>query len=158
MAAAERETAPEVRAAPPARPEDAQRPTAAPRMRPAQRRAPAEPVNATPPSVTAPPVATPPPAPALTSSAELELLKRARSALRSGAGAQALELLDQHERERAGNGLEAEATLLRIETLSALGRRDEASQLATSFVATHPNNTLGDRARSFIHQPPSGTP
>ncbi|MEY2934364.1 MAG: hypothetical protein RL033_5113, partial [Pseudomonadota bacterium] len=41
--------------------------------------------------------------------AELELLKRARSALRSGDGAQALELLEQREREHTRNGLDAEA-------------------------------------------------
>lgn len=81
---------------------------------------------------------------------ELELLKRARAALRSGDGGQALELLDLHARERANNGLEAEATLLRIEALAALGRHGDASALAARFVRDNPNSALGDRAKSFI--------
>lgn len=77
-------------------------------------------------------------------------MERARTALRSGNGAQALELLDRHARERSGTALEAEATLLRIETLAALGRRSEASELAARFVRESPNSALGDRAKSFI--------
>ena len=82
--------------------------------------------------------------------AELDLLKRARTALRSGDGGQALELLGQRAREHTGNGLDAEATLLRIEALAALGRQGEASELATRFVRENPNSALGDRAKSFI--------
>lgn len=80
--------------------------------------------------------------------AELELLKQARTALRSGNGTRAIELLDR--RERGGSELEAEATLLRIEALSSLGRRREASDLAVAFVKANPNSALGDRAKSFI--------
>ncbi|MEY2936151.1 MAG: hypothetical protein RL033_6900, partial [Pseudomonadota bacterium] len=83
---------------------------------------------------------------------ELELLKRARSALRSGDGAQALELLEQREREHTRNGLDAEATLLRIETLTALGKPSDASDLATRFLRENPNSALGDRAKSFIRR------
>jgi len=140
--------------------------------RPPPRRALAEPVvdaprSAAPPAAapqraetptTTTPAAASPRAQPLTLSAELDLLKRARAALRSGAGEQALGLLDQHSHERGGNGLDAEATLLRIEALSALGRQDEASQLATRFVAANPNNALGDRARSFIRRAQPGTP
>ena len=85
---------------------------------------------------------------------ELGLLKDAREALRSGRGARALALLDRYERERASSGLAAEATLLRIETLDALGRRRESSELARRFVLENPNSALGDRAKSFI----DGTP
>jgi hypothetical protein len=93
-------------------------------------------------------------APALTLLDEIELLKRARSALRAGDGAGALVLLDRHERERAGDSLTAEATLLRIEVLAALGRKPAASELAQRFVRSNPNHALSDRARSFI----GGTP
>jgi hypothetical protein len=88
--------------------------------------------------------------------AELDLLKRARSALRSGEGGQALELLEQRERAHTSNGLDAEATLLRIETLAALGKPGAASELATRFVRENPNSTLGDRAKSFIRNSAPG--
>jgi len=78
------------------------------------------------------------------------LLKDARASLRSGHARRALDLLERHARERAGSSIEAEATLLRIEALSALGRTRDASQLATRFVRANPNSALGDRARSFI--------
>ncbi|MET0413845.1 MAG: hypothetical protein ABW217_21225 [Polyangiaceae bacterium] len=96
----------------------------------------------------------PPPAPRLTLLDEIELLKRARSAQRAGEGARALALLDRYERERAGESLIAEATLLRIEVLAALGRKAAASELAQRFVRDNPNHALSDRARSFI----GGTP
>jgi hypothetical protein len=86
---------------------------------------------------------------------ELGLLKRARTALRAGDAAKALALLDRHAREGSGNGLGAEAALLRIEALAALGQRTEASELAARFVRENPNSALGDRARSFITPTPA---
>jgi hypothetical protein len=87
---------------------------------------------------------------------EIELLKDARAALRAGQGRQALNLLDRYARERSSSGLEAEATLLRIEALSEVGRTKEASELAARFVRNNPNSALGDRAKSFMgsSQPP----
>lgn len=93
------------------------------------------------------------PAPARSSmslSAELDLLKRARAALRSRVPEQALALLDQHAREHSGDGLSSEATVLRIEALAALGRHDEASALAVRFVRDDPSGAFADRARTFI--------
>jgi hypothetical protein len=81
---------------------------------------------------------------------EIDLIKRARGALRSGHPAHALELLER----RASRGLAAEATLLRIETYAALGRHGEASELASRFVRENPSSALGDRAKSFIHSVP----
>jgi hypothetical protein len=89
---------------------------------------------------------------------ELELLKRARDVLRSGDPAGALDLLDRHGREHVGRGLDAEATLLRIETYAALGRHGEASELAARFVRENPNSALGDRAKSFIRLAPRTVP
>jgi outer membrane protein assembly factor BamD (BamD/ComL family) len=86
----------------------------------------------------------------LTLVGELDLLKRARAALRSGDTRQALALLDTHARERGGSELIAEATLLRIEALSALGERVTASDLARRFVHDSPHSALSDRAKSFI--------
>jgi hypothetical protein len=81
---------------------------------------------------------------------DLELLKRARVGLRAGAADRALELLDRYARERVDGGVEADATLLRLEALAALGRKGEASRLATRFVRDSPNSVLADRARTFI--------
>jgi len=91
--------------------------------------------------------------------AELELLSQARSALRAGDSAQALALLDRHERERSGSGrsgneLFAEATLLRIEALSVRGEPRAASELAARFVRDNPHNALSDRAKTFIRAQP----
>jgi len=76
---------------------------------------------------------------------ETEPSMTARAALRSGDAGQALELLDS--RERTGNELEAEATLLRSEALAALVRQGEASELAARFVRDNPNSALDDRAK-----------
>lgn len=89
---------------------------------------------------------------------ELQLLGQARARLRASEALQALELLDRHARERDNRGLDAEATLLRIETYAALGRSDDASALATRFLRDNPNSALGDRARSFIGSAPARAP
>lgn len=90
---------------------------------------------------------------ALTLSAELQLLRRARLALRSGEAAQAVEWLDQHAEGTQGDRLQAEALLLRMEALSALGDSKQASSLAESFVQDSPHHALADRARSFLNRP-----
>jgi hypothetical protein len=87
--------------------------------------------------------------------AELELLAQARSALRAGDAARALELLDRHDRERSGGELVAEATLLRIEALSVRGEPRAASELAARFVRDNPHSALSDRAKTFIRAQPA---
>jgi hypothetical protein len=121
---------------------------AAPALSPAPP-ASAEPARDAPPSAVAP---------SLTLLGELELLKQARAALRSGDGARALVLLDRHVREGKGSGLDAESTLLRIEALSALGRRQQASELAARFVRDNPDHALTDRAKSFVRTAPERAP
>jgi hypothetical protein len=86
----------------------------------------------------------------LTLLGELDLLKRARAALRSGQPRNAIALLEAHGRERGGSELIAEATLLRVEATAALGERTVASDLATRFVRENPHSALSDRAKSFI--------
>lgn len=119
---------------------------------PAPPRAPASVQKSSGPSVAKPP----PAAPRATLHAELERLAEARSALRSGDAAQALDLLDRHDRERPGDTLVAEATLLRIEALSVHGQPEAASELAARFVRDNPHNALSDRAKTFIR--PTSTP
>jgi outer membrane protein assembly factor BamD (BamD/ComL family) len=82
--------------------------------------------------------------------AEVNLLKQARTALRSGDATLALELLDRYSGELHGTDLNAEAMLLRVETLAALHRENDAAQLAERFVAENPDSPLVDRARSFL--------
>jgi hypothetical protein len=100
--------------------------------------------TAAPPAALAPEPAAPKPSLAQ----DLQELMHIRSTLRAGDGAKALELLDQ--RARTGGELEAEATLLRIEALSRIGRRAEASELARRFVQANPNSALADRAKAFV--------
>jgi hypothetical protein len=80
---------------------------------------------------------------------QLEILKRARSALRAGDSREALVVLDRHDDALRGGGLEAEARLLRIEALAASGRSAEARDLARGFIVDYPNSPLAARARRF---------
>ncbi len=83
---------------------------------------------------------------------ELEWLKRARAALRSGDPARSLELLQAYESELGGSDLRDEASVLRIEALAAAGRHGEASVLAERFTTQNPNSPLVDRARSYLRR------
>lgn len=81
---------------------------------------------------------------------ELGLLMKAQNALRAGDAQGALSLLDGYTRELGGSALSAEATLLRMEALAALGRSEQARALAERFVRENPNSPLVDRAQSFL--------
>jgi len=83
---------------------------------------------------------------------ELGALKRASSALNAGDTSGALSALDQYDHVLKGTKMRAEATLLRIETLSRAGQAGAASGLAQRFVAQNPESPLVDRARSFVQQ------
>jgi hypothetical protein len=109
--------------------------------------APANAEPAPPPNVKAAPAAHPAP---VTLADELELLKRAETALAAGDAADAFHALDRYERSVKSPRMRTEATLLRIETLSRAGRADAASALARRFVEENPESPLVDRARSFI--------
>lgn len=73
---------------------------------------------------------------------ELALMQQARDA--SSATAR-LALLDRHAREFASGVLADEREVLRVETLCALGRVDEAESLAAKFVQAKPSNPLRSR-------------
>ncbi len=83
---------------------------------------------------------------------ELSALKRASSALNARDTSGALSALDQYDHVLKGTKMRAEATLLRIETLSRAGQAGAASELAQRFVAQNPESPLVDRARSFVQQ------
>jgi len=83
---------------------------------------------------------------------QLAQLQRARAALRSGQAAQALELLDTYQSQLGGQAFGAEASLLRIEALAALGQRDRAAESARQFLHDYPNSPLVDRVQSLASQ------
>jgi hypothetical protein len=85
---------------------------------------------------------------------ELAIVDRARSALRSGNAAAALELVSSYERSYKRPRFAPEASALRIEALIALGRRAEAARLARSFMANHPGHPRTVRLREFLGEAP----
>ena len=85
---------------------------------------------------------------------ELALVDRARSALRSGNAASALELVSVYERSYKRPRFAPEASALRIEALIALGRRSEAARLARIFMANHPGHPRTVRLREFLGEAP----
>lgn len=82
--------------------------------------------------------------------AEVAALADARRALASGDAAESLRLLDVHDRRFDPPALSAEATILRIEALVAVGRIDEARGLATRFVTAHPDSPYAQRVASLV--------
>ncbi len=65
--------------------------------------------------------------------AELSLVRRARRATREGRGHAALELLDEHRRRYPDGQLTDERRLARLDALCAVGRRDDATDLARTM-------------------------
>jgi hypothetical protein len=93
--------------------------------------------------------ATPEKSKPVTLSDEVALLDRARTALQQGDFDAALSMLETYER-RPEARLGDEAALLRMEALAGAGRKTEAAELATRFLAANPTSTLADRARSYL--------
>ena len=81
---------------------------------------------------------------------ELAELNRAETALGAGDTRTAFEALDHYDRVLKGRRMRAEATLLRIETLSRAGQPKAAAALAARFVKENPGSPLVDRAESFM--------
>jgi hypothetical protein len=84
---------------------------------------------------------------------ELAAIEQARDALGRRDYAQALSLLDDYTRRFSKRHLNSEATVLRIETLSAKGDREAAARLGKSFLAGHPNGPYARRVRSLVGDP-----
>ena len=98
------------------------------------------------------------PAPQVTLAQELGWLQRTRALLRAGDSQGALRLLDSHDAELRASDMSTEATVLRIEALSAVGRGTEATALARRFIAENANSPLVDRARSLLLQAEKNSP
>lgn len=76
-----------------------------------------------------------------TMAAEIELLRRARTEVRTGASARALALLDEHAAMAKEGRFAAEREMLRIEALCVGGRRGEAEAIARAWAQGHRETT-----------------
>ena len=129
----------------PARPKESPPRTTAPRASPVPAPASA-PAGSTPPHAAAPAAS---PTPRATFAEQLDVLARARAALRAGHAQSALEILDGHASTLRQNDLEAEGRLLHIEALASQGDSARARREAEEFVHDYPNSPLLERAQSF---------
>ncbi len=107
--------------------------------------------------VEAPPVVEPPPAPALkpapegaSLTEEIARLEAARRALAAKDYGLALKTLDDYSRDIPRRKMGSEATVLRIETLSAKGDDAAARELGKSFLRAQPRSPYAKRVRSLI--------
>ncbi|MBS2015216.1 MAG: hypothetical protein JST00_20170 [Deltaproteobacteria bacterium] len=82
---------------------------------------------------------------------ELALLDAAKAKLGGGDAVSALALLDTYDAEMARGGvLRQEATVLRVRSLLALGRRDEAEVLGRGLLASDPTSVHAKRVRALL--------
>jgi hypothetical protein len=92
----------------------------------------------------------PPPAPAPKLAPEIVLLDLTRKALAEGYGVRALTLLRDYDARFPDGALRSEATMLRIEALVAIGRRDEAARLGHGVIDRDPDGPYVARIRSLL--------
>jgi TolA-binding protein len=105
-----------------------------------------------------PPVVEPAPAPerakpapeAANLTQELAMLEEARRALAAKDYGLALKTLDDYSRTMPRRKMGSEATVLRIETLSAKGDEAAARELGKSFLRAQPRSPYAKRVRSLI--------
>lgn len=84
---------------------------------------------------------------------ETAILDRARGALNRGDPRGALSELDRYDAAPAPKILGQEATMVRIEALSAKGDTTAARALAQSFLAKNPGSAYDDRVRALMAEP-----
>lgn len=110
-------------------------------------------IDVPPPKVSAParaPKATPRVASSGDVTEELRLLEIARARLRAGDAASALASLETYRRASPNGVLQVEASVLEVEALIALGRRDEAIRAGRAILTRHPEGPLSERVRRLI--------
>jgi outer membrane protein assembly factor BamD (BamD/ComL family) len=79
------------------------------------------------------------------------LLDRARAALASGNPTGALEILDSYQQIFGKGNLRPEATYLRIQALNQSGQHAAARDLATRFLAEHPDTPHAAQVRPLTN-------
>lgn len=84
---------------------------------------------------------------------ETAILDRARGALNRADARGALAELDRYDAAPGPKILGQEATMVRIEALTAKGDTAAARALARSFLAKNPGSTYDDRVRALIAEP-----
>jgi hypothetical protein len=84
---------------------------------------------------------------------ETAALRAANEALRGGAPARALTLLDAFARDFPGGVLTEEALATRVSALCSLGRVAEARSLGTRFVKRYPRSPVAARVRGSCAMP-----
>lgn len=87
--------------------------------------------------------------------AETALLDQVRSALGSGAGSRALDLLDEYQRRFASPRLGPEATMLRARALIAAGRNAEARSFVQALLKRSPTHPHAQRLRHLVGLAPT---
>jgi hypothetical protein len=85
--------------------------------------------------------------PVATLQREAKLLQQAQQALRDGRPALALATLGEHDREFGPGALHEEAQAARVMALCALGRPDEAAEVARVFLRQSPRSPLAAQVR-----------
>jgi hypothetical protein len=83
--------------------------------------------------------------------AEIDLIDRARAALRAGDTSEALDLLGRHAVRFSHGALAPEETALRVEALMRGGRTAEARAYARRFIAANPASPLSERLRRLVN-------
>ena len=83
--------------------------------------------------------------------AEIDLIDRARAALRAGDTSEALDLLGRHAVRFPHGALAPEETALRVEALMRGGRTAEARAYARRFIAANPASPLSERMRRLVN-------
>jgi hypothetical protein len=86
--------------------------------------------------------------------AEMGLIGEAREALRSGEGARALLLLDEHAHRYPAGALGEERDAMRVASLCALGRVAEARAAASQFLRAFPESPHAARVRASCASDP----
>lgn len=93
---------------------------------------------------------TPAPATAVDAAAEIKLVSSAKSQKDPQAR---LELIREHARQFAGGKLGREVAILEIQTLCALGRKDDAQSKARTFVEKNPGSAYASIAARACEEP-----
>ena len=87
---------------------------------------------------------------------QIALIDAARDAVSAGAGDRALQLLRQYQTSYPAGSFQPEASAIRIEALTKLGRNAEAKALAQRFVTKHKGSPLAERVArlsGIAHEP-----
>jgi hypothetical protein len=89
------------------------------------------------------------PNPSSSLAAEIALLDEARRAQNAGQFEYALDVLARYQREHPRGELRRESDVLKLETLSRLGERNEAADLARHFLQAFPDDPHATFVRTF---------